>query len=254
MDAVDVISSFCHATGLLKFRIAININITKVLLPVLPPFYYSHKYRTLPDTYIVKVRKAQALQMGSLKSAFFWFFSWIFPSSHFFECVCFFFFNLFPYLTHLHACVSFTFVWCFLFMAHSPFCLFPFWSLAHEYAYARCSCNLKKFKIKRHSLPWCLHFNSWQWSTHSAVWSSSFCKNREAGQKKPHTQPNNNNKRLLLRGVFWSFLKYLTFSYWKSCTPFLLYFLSLHHLSRSSSFCPLFFTLHILFSSSCSSF
>lgn len=164
MGAVDVISSFCHATGLLKFRIAININIMKVLLPVLPPFYYSHKYRTLPDTYIVKLRKVQALQLSSLKSAFFWFFFFLNFSilSFLWKCgVFFFFFNLFPYLTHLHACVSFTFVWCFLFMAHSPFCLFPFWSLAHEYAYARCSCNLKKIKIKRHSLPWCLHFNSW---------------------------------------------------------------------------------------------
>lgn len=71
MGAVEVISSFCLATGLLKFRIARNTNIIKILLPVLSPFYYAHKNRTLPDMYTVKVRKAQALQLSSLKFAFF---------------------------------------------------------------------------------------------------------------------------------------------------------------------------------------
>lgn len=47
IGAVEVISSFCLSIGLLKFRIARNSNIMKILLLVLSPFYYAHKYRTL---------------------------------------------------------------------------------------------------------------------------------------------------------------------------------------------------------------
>jgi len=102
-------------------------------------------------------------------------------------------------------------------------CLFPFWSLAHEYAYARCACDLKTFEINRHSLSWWLLFTSWQWSIHSAFWSNSFCKNREAGKKNPTTPNQTTTKKgVVLWGVFWSFLKYLKFPYWKICR-------SLHH-------------------------
>lgn len=132
--------------------------------------------------------------------------------------------------------------------------LFPFWSLAHEYTYARCSCDLKTFKINRHSLSR-ICFTSWQWSTHSALRFNSFCKNREAGKKPQTTIPNQTTTKKTLFPQR-SFLKYLRFSYWKSCRSLHCFFsvAALHHILCSSSFCLPFFTLCTLFSFSYSSF
>lgn len=71
MSTVDVISSFCLATGLLKSRTARNTGIMKVLLPFLSPFYYACKNRMLPDMYVVGIMEAQTLQLCNLKFCIF---------------------------------------------------------------------------------------------------------------------------------------------------------------------------------------
>lgn len=80
-------------------------------------------------------------------------------------------------------------------------------------------------------------------------------KTREAGKKPQTTIPNQTTTKKTLFPQR-SFLKYLRFSYWKSCRSLHCFFsvAALHHVLCSSSFCLPFFTLCTLFSFSYSSF
>jgi len=71
VGVVEVMSSFCLAVGLLKSRIAGYINLMKILPLLLSPFIMLRNTAHLLDTYFVRVRKAEALQLSSLKVASF---------------------------------------------------------------------------------------------------------------------------------------------------------------------------------------
>lgn len=74
-------------------------------------------------------------------------------------------------------------------------CLFPFWSLAHEYAYARCSSNLKSIDIA------CLDdFTLLPGSDQLTRLSDPTVSVKTEKQEKKtthYTQPNNNKKDIV---------------------------------------------------------